>query len=170
MKLKPERFASHLAVYIAVYNDKGELLLHQRSEGTKYLAGFWDFPSGHVDEGESILASAVRELQEETGLSIDASELKLVDISQRNPDSPYVDFLFVANKWEGVPRIMEPDKCDDMRWFSIDDLPKKLTSVVKIYQEKKFNNELSFHYLDQAKFEQLMGGKFDPENKTIKNS
>jgi len=45
-----------------VSNDKGELLLI-------YRKGYWDLPKGKLDEGESIEACAVREVEEETGLT-----------------------------------------------------------------------------------------------------
>jgi 8-oxo-dGTP pyrophosphatase MutT (NUDIX family) len=45
-----------------VTNDAGELLLI-------YRRGFWDLPKGKLDEGETIEACAVREVQEETGLT-----------------------------------------------------------------------------------------------------
>lgn len=44
-----------------VYNDKNELLMIFRR-------GKWDLPKGKLDEGETIEACAVREVQEETGL------------------------------------------------------------------------------------------------------
>ena len=45
-----------------VTNEADELLLI-------YRRGFWDLPKGKVDEGETIEACAVREVQEETGLT-----------------------------------------------------------------------------------------------------
>jgi 8-oxo-dGTP pyrophosphatase MutT (NUDIX family) len=45
-----------------VSNDNGDLLLI-------YRRGFWDLPKGKLDEGETIEACAVREVEEETGLT-----------------------------------------------------------------------------------------------------
>lgn len=45
-----------------VYNDKGELLMIFRR-------GKWDLPKGKLDEGETIEQCAIREVQEETGLT-----------------------------------------------------------------------------------------------------
>lgn len=45
-----------------VFNPKGELLMMLRR-------GQWDMPKGKMDEGETIEACAVREVQEETGIS-----------------------------------------------------------------------------------------------------
>ncbi len=47
---------------IVVVNDSKYLLLH-------YDAGHWDFPKGHVEEGESSEQAALRELKEETGIA-----------------------------------------------------------------------------------------------------
>src|SRR3954469_1122806 len=45
-----------------VSNENGDLLLI-------YRRGFWDLPKGKLDEGETIEACAVREVEEETGLT-----------------------------------------------------------------------------------------------------
>ena len=51
-----------------VFTEKGEtvryLLLH-------YPAGHWDFPKGHVEDGESDVEAALREVKEETGLDVE---------------------------------------------------------------------------------------------------
>ena len=158
-----------MAVYVAIYNDDGELLLERRGEMSGYLVGFWDLPGGHVDEGESIVATAMRELEEETSVIAKTDDLKLVAIIRRDMDVPYTDFIFVTKKWGGVPRIMEPDKCDGMNWFPTDKLPDKLTSVCRMYQQKNFGSELTFHHMNTKKFEELMGGEYDPISKTIKH-
>ena len=51
--------------------DKGtEYLLAQRPEGKVY-AGYWEFPGGKVEPGETLRAALVREIQEELGVTID---------------------------------------------------------------------------------------------------
>lgn len=57
-----KKFETHIAGGGLVTNSKGELLLIFRR-------GFWDLPKGHQDFGETIEACALREVQEETGLS-----------------------------------------------------------------------------------------------------
>ena len=34
-----------------------------------------------------------------------------------------VDYFFTATAWSGEPRIVEPEKCADLRWFPLDGLP-----------------------------------------------
>jgi hypothetical protein len=43
----------------------------------------------------------------------------------------YMDLFFIAKSWSGEPRIMEEDKCDDMKWFSLNELPTNIVPSVK---------------------------------------
>ena len=65
---------SHVPVFIVVWDEHGRILLHQRA-GTDWLPGYWDFPSGHVEPGESFAQAAARELSEETSLSVRQQDL-----------------------------------------------------------------------------------------------
>lgn len=56
----------------------GRLLLIQR--GNEPFAGRWALPGGFVDEGETVEAAAVRELEEETGLRVEEADLRLVGV------------------------------------------------------------------------------------------
>lgn len=48
-----------------------------------------------------------------------------------NKKSDRADYFFVATKWAGEPRICEPDKCDDLRWFPVDELPENMMHHVR---------------------------------------
>ena len=58
-----------LGAAAVVENSKGELLVVEKSYGG--LNGRWSFPAGFVDRGETLDEAAVREVQEETGISIE---------------------------------------------------------------------------------------------------
>jgi len=153
-----ERFMTRAAVFTVVYNDKGELLLQQRGPHS-YLAGHWDFPSGHLEAGEDMRVCAVRELQEETGLSGRADDLRLKHIDHYYIEVDYLNFVFELRDWHGDPTIMEPDKCSDMAWFAPDKLPEKCVNVVRAYQAAGFgsSDELTYSVTNQAAYVQLMG-------------
>ena len=60
----------HRATHILVFNSQGELFLQKRSMNKDENPGLWDTSAaGHVDSGEDYLACAVRELDEELGIS-----------------------------------------------------------------------------------------------------
>ena len=59
-----------VAVTAAVRNDRGELLLIERTDN-----GLWALPGGAQDIGESVVQAAQREVHEETGLAVDITRL-----------------------------------------------------------------------------------------------
>ncbi|HEX6733723.1 MAG TPA: Nudix family hydrolase [Azonexus sp.] len=58
-----------VAAAVMLRADGREFLLAQRPEGKVY-AGYWEFPGGKVEPGESVRAALVRELQEELGITV----------------------------------------------------------------------------------------------------
>lgn len=61
----------HRVVYIAVINNKGEILLQLRSPKVYNFPNCWDISvAGHVDKGETYKSAALRELTEELGIDL----------------------------------------------------------------------------------------------------
>ncbi|HMC02349.1 MAG TPA: hypothetical protein VKN14_15020, partial [Flavobacteriaceae bacterium] len=46
-------------------------------------------------------------------------------------DSDRIDFFLKSTNWKGKIEIMEKEKCDDMRWFDFDKLPKNIIPYIK---------------------------------------
>lgn len=59
-----------ISVYAIIRNEKGEFLLLRRSENSHTNPGKWDLPGGKVNPDESLKEGVVREVWEETGISI----------------------------------------------------------------------------------------------------
>ena len=51
--------------------------------------------------------------------------------------------FFTAKKWRGEPKNMEPDKCDDLRWFDVDNLPDNTIAYIK-QAIKCFRDKISY--------------------------
>lgn len=84
-----------------------EVLMFKRSEKKKNFPGFWSIPGGHVDEGEDPLAAAIREVKEETGITVtpDNMKLKVVALHQHlDRNELYVAFAFTAT----IPEKITP--------------------------------------------------------------
>jgi 8-oxo-dGTP diphosphatase len=76
----PERAIVEVAVGVLVQPD-GHFLVTSRPEGKVY-AGYWEFPGGKLEQGESVEQALRRELQEELGITIGAAQpwkVELVD-------------------------------------------------------------------------------------------
>jgi 8-oxo-dGTP diphosphatase len=158
-----DRFTTHVAVFVVVRNKNGEILLQQRAN-TGFLDGYWDFPSGHLEPGESLIEAARRELHEEVGLTVAESDLQLVHINQNHLDTPYMSFTFLAHAWEGEPKIGEPDKCSALAFFAPDKLPAKCSLGVRVNEHNEFGTNLGYTFVNRDNFESYMGEPFDSFN------
>ncbi|MFC6162907.1 NUDIX domain-containing protein [Kribbella sp. NPDC058693] len=123
------RFRVVPAAYVVVRRGDEVLLLLRANTG--YMDGYWAVPAGHVEQGESAIAAAVRELKEEVGIDVDAAELVPLTAMHRtggngDPIDERVDFFFMASTWSGEPRLMEPEKAAGLEWYSLDKLPEPL--------------------------------------------
>jgi 8-oxo-dGTP pyrophosphatase MutT (NUDIX family) len=110
-----------------VYIKDNSVLLGQR-KNTGWQDGMYCFPAGHGEEGESAAAACTREVKEEIGLAIDPTDLKFIHVQYRfanDPGNPHVrvGFYFAPLSLEGEIKNMEPDKCEDLRFFPLNNLP-----------------------------------------------
>lgn len=123
--MEREKFLS--AVYLIIKNNKNEILL-QRRQGTKLWPGFLALPAGHIDEGENAYDAIVREAKEE--LDIEISVNNIIDtfvVNRRNKSlSSYYDVYFEINNYFGELKINEPDKCSELVWCNIENLPNDM--------------------------------------------
>lgn len=141
-----ERFKTISSSYLLlIINHK--ILLSRRFR-TGYEDGKYSLPAGHVEEGETLREAAAREIKEEIGLKIKPQNFELVHVMHRKHTDIRVDFFFTADKWDGEPVNMEPNKCDDLRWFLLTKLPENtipyIRKAIVNYQKKIFYSELGF--------------------------
>lgn len=127
-----ERFkvpSASILLLIKEKNGRKKVLL-QRRQNTGFADGMWDFScSGHVEYGESMSQTAVREAREELGLTISTESISFITLVHKREnerDLTYYNAYFVCYKFEGEPHICERDKCSELKWFDIDDLPDDL--------------------------------------------
>ena len=128
------------ASYLVLMKD-GKILL-QRRFNTGFMDGYYSFPAGHVEKGESFTQCVVREIKEEIGVGLKPENLKVIHVLYRDSRIDYpqgvaeginerMDIFFTAEKWAGEPKIMVPDKCDDLQWFDLDNLPENIIPYVR---------------------------------------
>lgn len=122
----------------------GKVLLLRRS-GTGFRDGAYCLPCGHIEEGETMIEGAIREVQEEVGVTLRPEQLTFQHVMYRKDHDQRVSFYFVVTDWEGELQNMEPHKHDDMQWFSFDQLPEMMP----------FHQEAAVHYLNGAAFSEF---------------
>jgi mutator protein MutT len=134
-----ERFKIVPAVYLVLMKD--DKILLSRRYNTGYFDNYYSFPAGHLDGGETLKQAMVREAEEETGITINPSDLELIHTMNRKiPANERVDFFFTTKKWQGEPKIMESEKCDDLSWFELNNLPDNIIPYIKQVIDLFLNN------------------------------
>lgn len=104
-----------VTVLCMVY-DGNKILLQDRVK--KDWRGF-TFPGGHVEKEESFVQAIIREIYEETGLTIREPKLCGVKQFQTDEDERYIVLLFKTNKFKGT--LISSDE-GEMRWIDRDSL------------------------------------------------
>lgn len=98
--------------------DYGQVLVVKRKNPP--YQGDWALPGGYVDEGETFLEAAVRELREETGLVVKPENMVFVGIyddPSRDPRSRTISAGFVTI-YDGVSEPVAADDADKIDWAS----------------------------------------------------
>lgn len=129
--MEKEKFLA--SVYLIIKNSEGKILF-QRRQGTKLWPDFLALPAGHVDERENVYEAVIREAKEE--LNIDITMENIIDtfvVNRRNKSlMPYFDVYFEINDYKGQIMINEPEKCSELIWCNINDLPDDIIDFERI--------------------------------------
>lgn len=109
----------HEGVAVFMRRPDKQIYMARRTAQNRPFFGMFAAPGGSVEEGETALVAAVRELEEETGLVIDAT--RLVSLGRRGPivtpveeqgsGMPYhMNYYFVNLRVDEIPKCLEPAK------------------------------------------------------------
>jgi 8-oxo-dGTP diphosphatase len=106
---------------------RGDEVLLSKRRG-RYGDGMWHLPAGKLEAGESVLAAAVREAEEEVGVRIAEEDLRFVHTLHARGDGvgSRMGLFFEVRRWAGEPVNREPDKCYEVAWFRRDRLPENM--------------------------------------------
>ncbi|MFI5568366.1 NUDIX domain-containing protein [Streptomyces sp. NPDC051740] len=133
--LKPAVESMTLLVAAVIVHDKAtnRVVLLQRSDQAKFARGMWDLPVGKNEPGEPITETAVRELYEETGLTVRPEALKVAHIIHGawGVEAPggFLTVVFVAHEWSGEPENREPRKHAQVRWADANAIPDEFVET-----------------------------------------
>ncbi len=120
-----------LVVACALINEYGKVLINERPVGKDY-AGYWEFPGGKVDEGETPEEAIIRELKEEINIDVTGSCLAPLSFTEKQYDNYYVVvLLYVCRRWNGHIMPMEEQ---ELAWVN----PKEIDNFNLLPADKSF--------------------------------
>ena len=106
-----------VAAAVMLRADGREFLLAQRPEGKVY-AGYWEFPGGKLEVGETVREALIRELQEELGITVTACSPWLTRVFTYPHATVRLHFWRVTD-WDGEIGITAPLEHSAVDWLPI---------------------------------------------------
>lgn len=106
--------------------------------------GTWGLVGGHLEPGEGMMEGAARELAEETGLK--ALKLSFTNlVNDRSSNEHYIQVGFKVEEYSGEPKILEPDRCSELKFFPLNSLPKNIfpphQNQINLFLDNKVFND-----------------------------
>ena len=105
--------------------DEGKILMGRRLVKGYDGCGRWALVGGNLEFGETPEQAAVREIKEETDLDAVGPEVFCFS-NNIYEDCHYISIGLVVREWSGQVKNLEPEKCGELKWFDLDDLPENI--------------------------------------------
>lgn len=123
--MQEERYTTKVTVGL-ILTRKDEILLIKR-KNTGYMDGMYAFVAGHVEKGESLKQAMIREAHEEANISLKEENLNFVcGIRDGKRNDEYINCYFKAEEFEGEIKLVEEEKCEEIRWVKMNEIPENM--------------------------------------------
>jgi mutator protein MutT len=112
----------------------GKILITKRGQKAKNEKGKWEIPGGSVEFNETLEDAIKREIKEEHGVEIEVQELLGVfSHIIKKENQHWVSPTYICKIKKGVPSILEPEKCAEIGWFTLEEAKKLKLSIITKY-------------------------------------
>ena len=120
----------NIIVGVCIKKD-GKILMVQ--EARKKVYKMWNFPMGHLDDGETIFEGAKREVKEETGYEVELTSILSI---QNYPNKENIKISFNANIIDGDISY-DKNEVLDVKWIPIEELENMTSKELRAYNSSR---------------------------------
>ena len=114
-----------------IKNGEDKILLMKRGSLSKSEPNTWCIPGGAVEFNERMEDSVVREIKEELGVDIEVvKQYGCANHIMPTEGKHWVSTIFLCKITQGEPKVMEPGKCDEIGWFSLEEMKGLALGVI----------------------------------------
>lgn len=137
--MKKEKSCGALVFYLK--DNKEQILLIKHSN-----SGHWSFPKGHVEQGETEVQTAVREIKEETGVDVDI-DTRFREVVTYSPKKDVIkDVIYFFAVAKGYETQKQESEVSEVRWVDADKVLRcvsyrndkdLVTKAIRFYKQHK---------------------------------
>lgn len=121
---------------------KNNRILLMRRFNTGWNDGKYALMGGHVEDMENPVDAVIREAREELRLNLEKENLNYKMTMPVFPDHIYI--YFECENFDGEPINNEPNECDDVRFFDIENLPENMIDADRQALRSIYGENLDF--------------------------
>ena len=103
-----------------IINENDQVLL------VHHNAGHWDFPKGHVEEGETEVQTAIREVKEETNIDVEVNEKYRYTVEYSPKEDVIKEVVFFLAKNISNKKVAQLEEVSEVKWFDYEDAIKTI--------------------------------------------
>ena len=131
-----------VGIGIIIVNQQGQILIGKRKNSH---APYYSIPGGHMELGETFSQCAIREVEEETGLTIYKPQVIAVTnnlSTYHESGKHYISVALLTTEFSGELTLKEPDKCEGWLWVDPTQVPSPQFDAseqsIQCYLEQRF--------------------------------
>jgi len=104
-----------------IINDRKEVLLIHHN------AGHWDFPKGHMEEGETEIETAIREVKEETNIDVEVNEKYRYSTTYSPKEDVIKEVIYFLARNISDNKQAQLEEVSEVKWFGMEEAIDKIT-------------------------------------------
>ncbi len=121
---------------VVILDNNSNFLLLTRSDTHPMLAGFYDLPGGQVEDDEEPGEAVIREVKEETGLSIDQLDLRVMySVTMLIRERSWPTLLYMTRLEDREPSVTLSYEHKSYEWASLDRLAEVEPHLAPTYRQ-----------------------------------